>query len=97
MPVSCEPGDLRLLHGEFVRRLDGALADRFAGGRQLTAGPLGEPLHAHRAVQLVGDAQLLAGVDSTVLAAQPFAVEQMGAGERGPGRGVRPSRSIASR
>ena len=49
---------------------------------QLTAGALGEPLHAHRAVQLVGDAQLLAGVDSPVLAAQPFAVEQMGAGER---------------
>jgi hypothetical protein len=77
-----EPGDLHLLRGELAARPDGAFAHRLAGGLQLSTGPLGEPLHAHRAVQLLGDAQLLAGVPAPTLAAQPFAVEQMGAGER---------------
>ena len=36
---------------------------------------------AHRRQHLVGGAQLLARVDAPVLAAQPLAVEQMGAGE----------------
>ena len=74
-----------------------ALAHLLAGGQQLAAGALGERLRAHRGEHLVGRAQLLARVDAAVLAAQPLAVEQVGAGEVRTRRAVRPSRSIASR
>ena len=37
-PVAGEPGDLRLLGGELVARLDGALAHGLAGGQQLARG-----------------------------------------------------------
>ena len=56
----------------------GASARCLAGGRQLAAGPLGEPLCTKPVEQLVGGAQLLAGVDSTVFAAQPLAIHQLG-------------------
>ena len=46
------------------RGLDGALAGGLAGGQQLAAGPLGERLDAHRLQQVVGGAQLLAGVQA---------------------------------
>jgi hypothetical protein len=81
-PIARQPGDLHLLRGELIARLDSALARRLAGGLQLVPGPLGEGLHAHQAVQLMSDAQLLAGVQAPTLAAQPFTVERMGAGER---------------
>ena len=48
---------------------------------QLAPGPLGERLDAHRVQHVVGGAQLLARVNAAALAAQPLAVEQMGAGE----------------
>ena len=43
------------------------------------------------------DAQLLAGVDAAVLAAQPFAVDEVRAGQRLDAVWMRDSRSIASR
>ena len=49
------------------------------------------------ASSVVRRAQLLARVDAAVLAAQPLAVEQLGAGELATRMRVRPSRSIASR
>ena len=67
--------------GEHVARLDGALARGLAGGQELAAGALGERLGADAAKHLVRGAQLLARVDAPVLAAQPLAVHQVGAGE----------------
>ena len=58
-----------------------ALADGLAGGQELAPGALGERLDAHAGEHVVGRAQLLARVDAAALAAQPFAVEQMAAGE----------------
>ena len=52
-----------------------------AGGQQLAAGALGERLGADPAEAVVGGSKLLARVDAPVLAAQPFAVEELGAGE----------------
>ena len=46
-----------------------------------TRGALGERLHADSREHLVGGAQLLARVEPPALAAQPFAVERVGAGE----------------
>jgi hypothetical protein len=65
-----------------------ALAHLLAGGQQLPPGALGGCLHPGRLQQVVGCAQLLAGVDASALAAQPFAVEQMGAGEVRPEPGA---------
>ncbi len=68
---------------ELIRRSDGAFAGGLAGGLQLARGALGERLDAHRREHLVRGAQLLAGVQAPLLAAQPFAVEEMGASELG--------------
>ncbi|WP_222107165.1 hypothetical protein [[Actinomadura] parvosata] len=62
-------------------------ADRLAGGLQLPPRTFGERVRAHRAEQLVRQAQLLAGVDPAPLPAQPLTVEQAGAGERRPDPG----------
>src|SRR5689334_24936292 len=43
-------------------------------------GPLGERFDAHRGELAMGGPQLGAGVPAPVLAAQPFAVQEMGAG-----------------
>src|SRR6185437_8607887 len=75
-PLGREPGDLRLLRGELVDRLDGTFAHRLAGGRKLALSALGERSRAHSAEQLVGRAQLLARVDAAVLTTQPLAVAQ---------------------
>ena len=87
-PVSGQPGDVLLLRGELGVRVDLASADLLAGGEQLPAGAFGEGLGADRGEQVVGGAQLVAGVDPPVLAAQPLAVQQVGAGEVGPQRGA---------
>jgi hypothetical protein len=71
---------VRLLGSELADRLDRPLAHRVAGGQQLTPGPFGERLDAHRDEQVMGGPQLGAGVPAPVLAAQPFAVQQVGAG-----------------
>ena len=103
LPVGGEARDLHLLWGQLVERLDRALAHRLAGGQQLAAGALGERVHAHVREHRVSDSQLLAGVDAAVLAPQPFAVQEVRAGQRStrgcgcatavrspPGRAARP-------
>ncbi len=76
--------------------------DRLAGGQQLARGAVGEGLGAHRGEQLVRGAELLPRVDPPALAAQPLAVEQVGAGEvvrsgcRPAGRSPRGTGSAAS-
>ncbi len=86
--VAGQPRDLALLGGQLAGGLYGAFAGGLAGGRQLTAGPLGERLHAHRVHQVAGGAQLLARVRAAALAAQPLPVEQVGAGELGADAGT---------
>ena len=81
MTLRSEAGDLRLLRGEHVARLDRALAYRLAGGRQLATSALGERLGPDVAEHLVGDTKLLARVEPAVLATQPLAVHEVGAGE----------------
>src|ERR1700747_1588497 len=75
-----EPGDVRLLAGELAGRLDRPLAHRVAGGQQLTPGPLGERLDAHRGEQAWGGRQWGAGVRARFWAAQHFAVQEVSAG-----------------
>ena len=81
VPVTGEPGDLRLLGGEVAGRLGGVLAQGFPGGQQLAPGPLGEPLDTGRGQHLVGGPELIARVHAAALAPQPLAVEQMRAGQ----------------
>jgi hypothetical protein len=54
-----------------------ALGHLLPGGDQFPAGALGERLYPDREEQVVGDAELLAGVDASALAAQPLPVQQM--------------------
>ena len=50
-------------------------------GQELVTGALGKPLGPDVAEHLVGGSKLLARVDAPVLATQPFAVQEPGAGE----------------
>jgi hypothetical protein len=81
-PLAGQPRDHGLLGGQLLARLDGAFAGGLAGGLQLAAGSLGERLDAHRVQKVVGDAQLLAGVEAAALAAQPLPGKQMRARAR---------------
>ena len=63
-------------------RLDGAPARPLARGQQLARGALGEGLGTHAANSVVGGSQLLARIEPPPLAAEPFAVQQMGARQR---------------
>ena len=81
LPIACQSRDLRLLRREYVERLDGALANRLAGGEQFSAGTLGERLGAESGEHVVGGTELFARVDATLSAAEPFAVEEVGASE----------------
>ena len=81
VPVSGQLGDLGLLGREFDERLDRALAYGFAGGQQLATGAFCEGLHADRGQHLVRGAQLLACLDPAIFAPEPFAVDQMRAGQ----------------
>src|SRR5262249_34781232 len=65
LPVGRHPGDLQLLRGQVLERLDRALARGFSGGRQLTARALSECLHAHIGHQLLGRTELLSPVAPT--------------------------------
>src|SRR5437588_2170335 len=80
-PFAREPRDLSFLRGEVIAGLDAARADMLARGQQLALGPLGERLGPHRVEHLKCGAQLLASVEAAPLPPQPFAVEEMGAGE----------------
>jgi NADP-dependent 3-hydroxy acid dehydrogenase YdfG len=81
LPVAGARRDLRLLRGEVPVGLPGALAHGLAGGEQLAAGALREPVGPDRPQRSVCAAELLAGVDPAVLAAQPLPVEQVRAGQ----------------
>ena len=61
----------------------GALAGGLTSGPQLAAGPFGEGCHAHLLQHPVGDAQLLPRVGAAALPAQPFPVQEAGAGQLG--------------
>src|SRR5262249_36540305 len=80
-PVPGEPGDLLLLRRELVPRVVAAPAHLLASRKKLVPGPLRESLGSHRHECLVCVPELLAGVRTAVLTAQPFAVEQLGPGE----------------
>ncbi len=80
-PVRDEPGDVRLLGRQLLGRLDRPLAHRLPGGQQLPAGAIGERVGAHRRQRLVGGPQLRPGVGASTFPPQPFAVEQLRAGE----------------
>ena len=67
--------------GELGEGLDGALADGLPGRHKLAAGTLGEAVGADAAEHLVGRAQRFARVQAAVLAAQPFTVKEVGAGQ----------------
>jgi hypothetical protein len=79
--LGSQPGDLRLLHGKGVARVHGALAHCLACRLELLAGPFGERRGPEPAEHVVGGPQMLARFRSPLLAAQPFAVHQVGAGE----------------
>jgi hypothetical protein len=74
-------GDLRLLGGEDVARVLGALARGPAGDRELAMGTLGEPVGSDAAEGVVGGPELLACVHAPVLPTKPFAVHELGAAE----------------
>ena len=82
-PVAGQLGDLVLLRGQIVVRLDGPFADPLARRQKLLLCALGERLHANRVELVVAGAELGARVDPAILAAQPLAVEQMSACELG--------------
>jgi hypothetical protein len=74
-------GDLRLLGGEDVARVQGAPARGPAGGREFAMGTLGEPVGSDAAEGVVGGPELLACVHAPVLPTKPFAVHELGAAE----------------
>ena len=66
--------DVGLLRGEFAAGDRGAFADGPAGGMQFAGGALCECFSADGGEDVVGGAQMVASVDSSVLSAQPFAI-----------------------
>src|SRR5918999_3307837 len=76
-----QAGDLCLLGGEFAAGVGGTFADGLAGGPQLSGGTLRECFGTRCGEHFVGGAQLFACVRLATLAAQPFAIEQVGPGE----------------
>jgi len=82
-PLGGEPGDVRLLGGEFEECVDASPAGGLARRRQLVTRLVGEPVGAHGDEHVVGGVQVGPGVDAAVLATQPLPVEQMGAGQLG--------------
>ena len=79
--VPGQPRDECFLRRELVRGIDGAYAYLLARRDQLPAGAFGKRGHADRGEHVIGGPQLLPRVDSSVLAAQPLAVQQVGAGQ----------------
>jgi hypothetical protein len=76
-----QPRDLAFLGGQLLAGRGGSLGGALAGGLpgrpQFAAGSFGEGLHADGRQQVMGGPELIAGVGAAVLAAQPFAVEQV--------------------
>ena len=76
-----ESGDLCLLGCEHAARLVGALARALARGPEFASGALGKCLGSDAAEHFVRCSQLLTRVHAPVLTAEPFAVEEVRAGE----------------
>jgi len=76
-----QPGDVSFPCGQDISRLRGAFGSALARGAQLDPGPLGERPGAGGDEDLVRGAELIAGLTATALAAQPLAIEQVGAGQ----------------
>src|SRR5690242_12171784 len=81
--VSGQPGDVFFLWSELDSSVDLPFTHLLAGGEQLSPGSFGECVGPHHCKQLVGGVQLVTCVDSAVLASEPLAVEEVGAGEVG--------------
>src|SRR5580693_813510 len=86
--VPGQPGDQRFLRGQGIWRLDGAFADLATAGPQLDARPFGKRRGADRIKDLMGAGELIAGVTPAPLAAQPLAVDQVGAPQFHPQAGA---------
>ena len=80
-PSLGESGDLCLLGCEHAARLVGALARGLTGGPELATCSLGKGLGSEDAEHVVGCSQLFARVDAPVFAPEPFAVDEVRAGE----------------
>jgi hypothetical protein len=79
--VAGQPSDVCLLGCEQPALVVGAPPRRLTRRCELVTGALGEPLGPDTAELFVGSAELLARIDAPVLATQPFAVQEPGAGE----------------
>src|SRR5260370_18371415 len=64
-----------------MMRLGDPFAGVLAGRIELDPRTLGEPPHAEIREHLAGAAQLPARIEPTALSAQPFAIQELGAGE----------------
>src|SRR3954451_9342897 len=76
--VAGKARDLLLLGRELVAGVVSALAHLLAGGQQLASRAICEPIRSHRGENVIGMAELLAGVDPPVLTAEPLAVAEPG-------------------
>src|SRR4029453_16658226 len=80
-PVPGQAGDELFLRGEHGPRVLAALAYGLTGRLQLVPGTVGESVHAHHGEHVVRGSQMLPGIGTPAPAPQPFAIEQVRAGE----------------
>jgi hypothetical protein len=76
-------GDLLLLRSQVGAGIFAALAHLLTGRLELSPRAFGEGLDAHGRERVERGPQLVAGIDPPLLPAQPFAVDQVGAGQVG--------------
>ena len=81
VPLGGKPGYLRFLRRQLVDRVERAVPDMLAGRLQLDARPFRKAFHPELAEELVGRAQLGARVDTTTLASEPLAIEEVCSGQ----------------
>src|SRR5439155_7392072 len=79
--VAGKSRDLLFLVRELVAGVVPALAHLLASGQQLASRAICEAFRSHRGEDVVGLAELLAGVDPPVLAAEPLAIAEPGTNE----------------
>src|SRR5690242_16571866 len=79
--VAGKTGNLLFLCGQLVACLVASLAHLLTRCQELSFGALRECFHSDRGEHLVSCAELLPGVDATILATQPLAVVQVRSGK----------------